>query len=129
MNTNNKISIPRELLRQIDYNNIISGGVIHPIISAWREEDGYRMLVYAPGVDMEQVQIKAANQHFMMFYPMNVLGGTEQVPHYLVNVPLLPDIDVENISAKLREDGGILIAAPFNDWATGRSHQIDLERF
>ena len=121
------ISIPKELLAQIDFTNTVNGGMIETNVQAWREESGYKLILKAPGVDIEKIQIQAANQRFMVYYMMNVLEGEAEVPYFLVNLPLSPEIDVERISAKF-EDGRLFIRAPFNDWAKGESRHIDIEK-
>jgi HSP20 family protein len=123
-----EISIPKELLAQIDFTNTINGGVVEPTIQAWREKEGYKMAVHAPSVDVDKIQIQAANQRFMVYYMVDVLGGEEQLPYFLVNLPLSPEVDVERISAKF-ENNRLFIRAPFNDWAKGESHQIEIDKF
>ncbi len=123
-----EISIPKELLAQIDFTNTINGGVVEPTIQAWRENEGYKMAVHAPSVDVDKIQIQAANQRFMVYYMVDVLGGDEQLLHFLVNLPLSPEVDVERISAKFENDR-LFIRAPFNDWAKGESHHIEIDKF
>ncbi len=125
---NKPIKISEELLRQIDFDNTVNGGTIQPAIQAWRAEDGYRMVVYAPSVDPDDIHIKTENQQFNVFYTVQTADGM-RMPRFLVKLPLSPEVDVEGISAKLQEDGGILIEAPFNDWAQGNSRRIDIDRY
>lgn len=122
------ISIPKELLAQIDFANTINGGMIETNAQAWREEDGYKLVLKAPSVDIDKIQIQTANQRFMIYYMIDVLEGKEQMPYFLVNLPLSPEVDVEHISAKF-ENGRIYIRAPFNDWAKGGSHHIDIDKY
>lgn len=122
-----QIQIPQELLAQIDFQNTISGGMAETTAAAWREKDGYRLILKTPGVDVEKIHIETANQRFTVFYLINVLEGSEQLPYYLINLPLSPEIDVNHISAQLHDNGSILILAPFNDWAKGITRQIDID--
>jgi HSP20 family protein len=122
------ISIPKELLAQIDFANTVNGGMIESTVNAWREEDGYKLILKAPSIDIENIQIQTANQRFMVYSMMPVLEGQEELPYFLVNLPLSPEVDVERISAKF-EDGRIFIRAPFNDWAKGESHFIDIDKY
>lgn len=122
------ISIPKELLAQIDFANTVTGGMIETNAQAWREEDGYKLVLKAPSVDIDKIQIQTANQRFMVFYMIDVLEGKEQMPYFLVNLPLSPEVDVERISAKF-ENGRIYISAPFNDWAKGEAHHIDIDKY
>jgi HSP20 family protein len=121
------ISIPKELLAQIDFANTVNGGMIETTMNAWREEDGYKLILKAPSIDIEKIEIQAANQRFMVYYMMPVMEGAEELPYFLVNLPLSPEVDVERISAKF-EDGRLFIRAPFNDWAKGESRHIDIDR-
>jgi HSP20 family protein len=121
------ISIPKELLAQIDFANTVNGGMIETTMNAWREEDGYKLILKAPSIDIEKIEIQAANQRFMVYYMMPVMEGAEEIPYFLVNLPLSPEVDVERISAKF-EDGRLFIRAPFNDWAKGESRHIDIDR-
>jgi HSP20 family protein len=122
-----QIQIPQELLAQIDFQNTISGGMAETTAAAWKEKDGYRLILKAPGVDVEKIHIETANQRFTIFYLIDVLEGTQQQPYYLINLPLSPEIDVNHISAHLHDDGSILVLAPFSDWAKGKSRQIDID--
>ncbi len=122
------ISIPKELLAQIDFANTVNGGMIETTAQAWREEDGYKLVMRAPSIDIEKIQIQTANQRFMVYYMMPVLEGEDELPYFLVNLPLSPEVDVERISAKF-EDGRLFIRAPFNDWAKGESHFVDIEKW
>ncbi len=122
------ISIPKELLAQIDFANTVTGGMIETNAQAWRAEDGYKLVIKAPSVDIDKIQIQTANQRFMVYYMIDVLEGKEQMPYFLINLPLSPEVDVERISAKF-ENGRIHISAPFNDWAKGEAHHIDIEKY
>lgn len=122
------ISIPKELLAQIDFANTVNGGVIESTAKAWREEEGYKLILKAPSVDIDKIQIQTANQRFMVYYMMDVLEGKEQLPYFLINLPLSPEVDVNLISAHF-EDGRLFITAPFNDWAKGKSQYIDIDKY
>ena len=120
------ISIPKELLAQIDFANTVNGGMIETAVQAWREEDGYKLVLRAPSVDIDKIQIETANQRFMVYYFLNVLEGEQMMPFFLVNLPLSPEVDIDKITAKY-EDNRLFIHAPFNDWAKGKSRHIDIE--
>lgn len=121
------VSIPKELLAQIDYQNTFNGGTTQSEISAWKEEQGYRLMLKATGINPEKLQIQTANQRFLIYYMVDVLEGTEQVPHYLVNLPLSPEVDVDKIKAQFEHNGYVSIYAPFNDWAKGSNRHIDID--
>lgn len=122
------ISIPKELLAQIDFANTVNGGMVETTAQAWREGDGYKLVLRAPSVPVDKIQIETANQRFMVYYMMNVLEGEAELPYFLVNLPLSPEVDVDRISAKV-EDDRLFIFAPFNDWAKGESRHIEIDRY
>lgn len=122
-----QISIPKELLTQIDFQNTINGGTTQPELSAWKDKEGYHLMLKAVGIQPEKIQIRTVNQRFVVYYMIDVLEGTEQVARHLVNLPLSPEVDVNRIVARLEHDGFISIHAPFNDWAKGSNRHIDID--
>lgn len=121
-----QVQISKELLAQYDLLNTIHGGVAQTQIRAWQAEEGYHLVLAAPGIDLNKVRIEVLQQRFVIYLLMDALGGAMQMPYYLVNLPLLPVVDVERIEARV-EDGQIHVFAPFNDWAKGNRKQIVLE--
>lgn len=121
-----QVSIPKELLAQIDLLNTINGGSAQVTSRAWQDEEGFHLEVYVPGIALENLRIEAVQQRFVVYYPTEVLEGTAQMPRYLVNLPLLPIVDVDRITARM-EEGQLHIFAPFNDWAKGSRREITLE--
>jgi HSP20 family protein len=122
-----QFQIPKEILAQIDYQNTVNGGMVETTAKAWTTNKGYNMIVKAPTIDPELIKVQVADKRFMVFVPIRVLGGDEYIPHFLVNIPVSPDVDIEKISAKWHENGDLHIEAPFNDWAKGRAHDINIE--
>jgi HSP20 family molecular chaperone IbpA len=122
-----KIEIPKELLTQIDFQNTVNGGVSQTDVSAWKDRNGYHLILHVPGVNPERIQIKTVSQRFLVSYMVDVLEGTEQVAYHLVNLPLSPEIDVNKISARLDTTNHLFVHAPYNDWAIGNSHHIDID--
>ncbi|MDZ7879547.1 MAG: Hsp20/alpha crystallin family protein [Saprospiraceae bacterium] len=121
-----KMEIPKELLAQIDFANTVNGGMVEFKAHAWKQETSYRLTIDAPSVNPENIHIEAANQRFVVYYFVSVLGGEQMLPYFLVNLPLAPEVDVKRISARF-EHGKIHITAPFNDWAKGERREIDME--
>ncbi len=121
-----QISIPKELLAQFDLSNTVNGGMAQAAIRAWQARDGYHLELGMPGIALDKVRIEAVQQRFVIYYPMSVMEGSIQMPYYLVNLPLLPIVDVERIEARI-QDGKIHVFAPFNDWAKGNRKEIALE--
>lgn len=120
------ISVPKELLANVDFSNTINGGMADFSARAWQENQGYQLTINAPSISPEKIRIEAVNQRFMVYYFLHVRDGEMPVPYMLVNLPLAPEIDVEHISARF-EAGKIHIHAPFNDWSKGERREIDME--
>jgi HSP20 family protein len=125
MNTN--IEIPKDLLAEIDFHNTVSGGMTDNSVKAWAAKEGYKMAIHAPGVHQDDIKIEIRDKRFMVFYMLDVLEKTEQMPYFLVNLPLSPEVDINNITARYEDNGRIFITAPFNDWAKGQQRSIELE--
>lgn len=122
-----QFQIPREVLAQIDFQNTVNGGVVETTTTAWASKEGYNLTLEIPSIDPEKIKVHIANQRFMVYYLVGVLNGEEYIPYYLVNLPLAPEVDIEKITAEWEKDGKLYIKAPFNDWAKGRSHEIDIK--
>jgi HSP20 family protein len=126
---NTQISVPKELLAQIDFNNTVNGGMVQHTATAWQTNEGYHLLLKAPGIDINDLHIKAVDQRFVVYYMIDVLDKTEQMPYYLVNLPLSPEVDLEAISAHEQGKDSILIIAPFNNWSKGGNLDINIQKY
>ena len=126
MRTN--IEIPKELLAQIDFQNTVNGGITETITQAWASDEGYKMVVKTAGINPDNIHIDIADKRFMIYHNLDVMEKTEQLPYFLVNLPLSPDVDVERITAQYETDGRIFINAPFNDWGKGAHKHIDIDK-
>jgi HSP20 family molecular chaperone IbpA len=121
-----QFEIPKELLMQADFNNTVSGGMVDNKLYASRDEKGYSLTLTTPSIDKNKIHVTVANQRFMIYYMIDVLEGDAQMPYFLVNLPVLPDIDVNRITARY-ENNALLVRAPFSDWAKGISKDISLD--
>jgi HSP20 family protein len=120
------ISIPKQLLAQIDFENTIFGGMAQPVIRAWQTPKGYEMTIESSHVEPEKIKISVADNRFSVFYMIDVLNGERQMPFHLVNLPLTPQVDVNRLKARF-EKKCIHISAPFHAWEQGESRNIELE--
>ena len=123
---NTLLPIPKELLAGIDFSNTVNGGIAPAEIQAWREENGYKLRLKAPGFDLDKIRIETNKDRFMIFYPIDVLGGEMQYPYFFVNFPLDPNVDVKNIEAKPSGSKGIFLSAPFK--STDELNDEDINR-
>jgi hypothetical protein len=121
-----QVSISKNLMAQYDLANTVHGGMAQGGAKAWQDKDGFHLTLRTPGIPLDKIRIEAVNRRFVVYYMMEVLNGEVQLPHYLVNMPLLPIVDAERIAAKV-EEGQIHIFAPFSDWAKGSRIEIALE--
>jgi HSP20 family protein len=121
-----RVDISKELLAQIDFANTVNGGMTAFNITGGKDEYGYQMNISAPSIDKEKINIEIAEQRFMVYYMIDVLEGEGQMPYFLANVPLLPDVDTKQISARF-EEGKVHIRAPFNELGSGERMGIPLE--
>lgn len=121
-----KIDISKEMLAQIDFANTVGGGMALFNINANRDKHGYNMNIATPSLDKEEIKIEVADNRFMVYYMINVLEGEGQMPYFLANLPLLPDVDTKNISARF-DKGKVEIHAPFNELGKGERFQVDFD--
>ena len=122
-----QVTISKELLTKLDLANTIHGGMAQVSMQGWQSDEGFHLVLRAPGAPLDKVRVEAINQRFMVYYLIDCLDGETQLPYYLLNVPLLPVVDVNGITAKISE-GKIHIFAPFNDWSKGARKEIALEK-
>jgi HSP20 family molecular chaperone IbpA len=121
-----QVTFSKELLAKLDLANTMHGGMAQVSVQGWQSEEGFHLVLHAPGTQPEKISIEAVHQRFVVYYMIDCLDGAVQMPYYLLNVPLLPVVDVDGITAKITE-GKIYIFAPFNDWSKGARKEIALE--
>ena len=125
-----ELSIPKELLANIDFMNTVNGGMAFPTIKAWQEPEGYRLNIKAPGFDTEKIKIETKDNRFTISYPMSVLEGEAQIPYFFVNFPLDPKVDVSAISARRKKDDSIVLTAPFKGYEGNENdREIFIDKF
>ena len=108
-----ELSIPKELLANIDFLNTVNGGMAIATVKAWQDEDGYRLNLKASGFDTNKIKIETKDNRFLISYPVQVLNGEAEMPYFFVNFPLDPKVDVSEISASIKKDETIALHAPF----------------
>ncbi len=125
-----ELSIPKELLANIDFMNTINGGMSFVTINAKQQEDGYRLNLKAPGFDTDKIKIETKDNRFTMSYPIPVLSGEAEMPYFFVNFPLDPKVDVQEISARRKKDDSISLIAPFRSFGGNENdREIYIEKF
>ena len=125
-----ELSIPKELLANIDFMNTVNGGMAFPTIKAWQEEGGYRLNLKAPGFDTDKIKIETKDNRFTMSYPIRVLEGEVEIPYFFINFPLDPKVDVQSISARRKKDDSIVLTAPFKGYDSNENdREIYIEKF
>ena len=131
------INIPKEILMRTDFLNTTGGGMSQSVIKLNRTEEGYLLELSMPGVGIENLKIDIINQRLLVYFGIEVAGSEAlseakeeesitQLPYFITNLPVPPDADVENISARY-EAGKLVILAPFNNQSQGYSRRVEIE--
>ena len=111
-----ELAISKEFLASIDFMNTINGGMAFTAMSAWQHPEGYELNVKTAGFETDKMKVRIKNNRFTVFYPFRVLEGEMEMPYYLVNLPLDPNVDVNEISATILPDNILSIKAPFKPY-------------
>lgn len=132
----NKIKIPKELLMTIDVNNTLNGGASQPELSIERKKEGYELIVSAPGVDADQLEVEIVKNKLLVYYSLPVFKQrfeeeeSFQSPRILANVGLPHDVDPETVSARYDQwESNLVVVMPYNHLHDGFRRKIDVERW
>ncbi|MFT4033058.1 MAG: Hsp20/alpha crystallin family protein [Siphonobacter sp.] len=114
-----QISIPKEILANIDFANTLNGGRTESMVWVNRGKTGYEVFVKMSGVDPEELQVDVEDGHIWLYTLYPVLKADRQdfesfLPYTLGKLLIPDDVDVEHISAKYR-NGRWRVFLPFND--------------
>ncbi|OZI08295.1 hypothetical protein BWI93_09820 [Siphonobacter sp. BAB-5385] len=126
-----QISVPKEILANIDFANTLNGGRTESLVWVNRGEAGYEVFVKMPGVDPDDLQVDIENGHLWLYtlHPVLKVNEEEEVESFLpytVGDLLIPsDVDVEHISARYR-NGRWRVFLPFSE-NEGLQRHIDLD--
>jgi HSP20 family molecular chaperone IbpA len=131
-----KIEIPQDILSAIDYANTTNGGVIEPILSITKGEEGYEVRVKAPGLSADNFEIDVLNNRLWVYHLVTLFAqrpeGMDnlQMPRTLGNLLLPNDVEVEGIAARYNDQSRELnINLPYNQNKRNFRRHIDVERW
>jgi HSP20 family protein len=124
------ISIPKEILANIDLANTLNGGRTESTVSVNRGEAGYEVFVKMPGVEPDELQVDIEDGQLWLYtlYPVLREDAAEEesfLPFTVGNLEIPVDVDVEHISARYR-DGRWRVFLPFHTDG-GYHRHVDLD--
>lgn len=131
-----KIKIPKELLVTIDVNNTLNGGVSQLGFDVENQKDGYQLVVNAPGVDADGLQVEIVKNRIFIFHSVPVFGARledeEELfsPRVLAKMTVPSDVDVDAISARYDDEGhNLLVFLPYNHLHDGFRKSVEIDRW
>lgn len=112
------ISIPKDILANIDLANTLNGGRTESTIWVSRSETGYEVFVKMPGVEPDDLQVDIEDGQLWLYtlYPVLREESADEesfLPFTVGNVEIPGEVDVEHISARYR-DGRWRVFLPFH---------------
>ena len=132
----NKLNIPQEMLMSIDFMNTANGGMSQPIMNIENTENGYEVLVKAPGVEPEDLQVEILKDKLMIYHLLPIFGEKEgesgqiRSIHFISKMQIPADVDVENISAHYHEDRRYLkLELPLDQAQQDFHRKVQIERW
>lgn len=131
-----KLNIPQEVLMNIDFMNTMNGGMSEPVLNIENREDGYEVMVKAPGIRPEELQVEIMKDKLMIYHLLPIFskinGENSELRsiHFLSRMVIPSDVDVENISARYDDDHKFLILhLPFNHLHQDFHRKVEIERW
>jgi HSP20 family molecular chaperone IbpA len=131
-----KLNIPQEVLMNTDFMNTVNGGMSEPVMKIENREDGYELMIKAPGIGPEELQVEIVKDRLMVYHLLpifaRVKGEESEVRsiRFLSRMVIPSDVDLESISARYDEDRRHLILhLPFNHLHQDFHRKVDIERW
>ncbi len=124
-----KITIPKEILATIDFNNTVMGGSVEPWVKINEEIEAFEIIVKVPSLSPNKLKVDIVDNKLWLYNLQEVLSNNDMVgfmPKTITNMFLPENIDREHITAKY-ESGGWKIVLPKDAQAKGFNKQIDIE--
>ena len=125
----NNITIPKEILATIDFNNSILGGSVEPIVKINEGIDAFEINVKVPSISPESLKVEILDNSLWLYNLQPVLSKNEMIgfmPKTITNMHLPENIDRENISAKY-EGNCWKITLPKDNEKKSYRKNIDIE--
>ena len=131
-----KLNLPQEMLMSIDFMNTANGGMSQPIMNIETIEGGYEVMVKAPGIEPDELQVEILKDKLMIYHLLPIFGKAEgdtsemRSIRFISKMQIPADVDVEGISARYDDDKRYLTL----ELPTDQSHQdfhrkVQIERW
>lgn len=131
-----KIKIPREMLMHIDFSNTINGGLSEPIVNLEKGTDGYEVIVKAPGIESEDLQLEIVKDKMRLYHLLPIFHQERESEEQwktmrFISTLAIPDgVDVDNITARYdSEKRHLVLFLPFNHQQDDFRRKVDIERW
>lgn len=131
-----KLNIPQEVLMNTDFMNTVNGGMSQPILNVESKEDGYEMLIKAPGIEPEELQIEIIKDKLMIYHLLPVFAKTKgedsevRSIRFLSRLVIPSDVDVEAVTARFDDERRQLkLHLPYNHLHQDFHRKVDIERW
>ncbi len=121
-------NLVRNLARTADILNTINGGMSQTTINIHSLENEWLIKVRTPGVELENLRLEVLDNQLYVHQMMEIdQNSPEKAPYVIAMIPLVKQINVEEISATF-EEGWTLIRLPFDEMVDGIDRQIEIVR-
>lgn len=131
-----KLNIPQEMLMSIDFMNTANGGMSQPILNIENKGNGYEVVVKAPGVEPDDLQVEIMKDKLMIYHLLPVFGKVEgetseiRSIRFISKMQIPADVDVENISAHYDDDQRYLkLELPTDQSQQDFHRKVQIERW
>ncbi|WP_373511848.1 Hsp20/alpha crystallin family protein [Persicitalea sp.] len=132
----NKLNIPQEMLMSIDFMNTANGGMSQPIMNIENTEDGYEVMVKAPGIEPDELQIEILKDKLMIYHLLPIFGKSEgessdmRSIRFISKMQIPADVDVEGISARYDDDRRyLMLDLPADETHKDFHRKVNIERW
>jgi HSP20 family protein len=123
------ITISKEILATIDFNNTIMGGSVEPAVKINEGKEAFEIFVKVPSLSPDSLKVDIVDNKLWLYNMQAVLSNNEMIgfmPKTISSMHLPENIDREHISAKY-EFGGWKIVLPIDTETKGFNKHIDIE--
>ncbi|GAB2797649.1 hypothetical protein GCM10027275_48950 [Rhabdobacter roseus] len=120
----------------IDFINTVNGGMSEPSLQIEGREEGYEIMVKAPGIEAEELQVEIIKDKLMIYHLLPIFVQEEEAKDELRSIRFISrmtipnDVDLENISARYDEIlRHLTLFLPYNHLHEGFHRKVDIERW
>lgn len=120
----------------IDFMNSMNGGMSEPAMNIENREDGYEVIVKAPGIGPEDLQVEIVKDKLIIYHLLPVFSkingenSEQRSIHFLTRMVVPTNVDVENVSARYDEEHrSLILHLPYNHLHQDFHRKVDIERW